>query len=127
MFTGQIAEISNRADWTGPFCQLVNEDDGSIINLLNQDVAFDCSVYIKLLRRHADYYAWHVDPIIIGSIANGKVIASQGDDGAGFQWKFLESDLRCLHPGTYRFGVKTTTNGEVNDLVDGTLVIVEGN
>ena len=119
MFTGQIDTISNRANWTGPFCQIVDKSEGSIINILNTDIGFDCSVYIKEYHHH-----WHR---IIGSIENGKVIVSSGDDGPGFQWSFTEDDVRCLWPGTYRFGVKTTTNGEVNDLVDGTLVVIEGN
>ena len=118
MYTGQIDLISNRADWTGPFVQLVNDSDGSIIDILNPSIGFDCSVYIK-----------NIDGCqrVLGTIANGKVIASSGDDGPGFQWKFKWTDLSGLCSGTYRFGIKTTTNGEVNDLYDGTLGMIEGN
>lgn len=118
MYTGQIDFISNRADWTGPFCQIIDNNDGSIINILNTDVAFDCSVYIE------NECGWRM---ITGSIENGRVIASDGDDGPGFQWSFVAADLQCLQHGSYRFIVQTTTNGEVNDLIVGTLGIVRGN
>jgi len=118
MFTGQIAQISNKADWTGPFVQLVDDSDNSIINILNSDIAFDCSVYIKDMDGCQRALA---------TISNGKVIASEGDNGAGFQWSFAKNDLSCLCAGTYRFGIKTVTNGETNDLFDGTVAIIEGN
>lgn len=119
MFTGQIDQISNRADWIAPFfAQIVT--DGEILNILNPDIGFDCEVTISDLEcRHHRH--------IIGSISNGKVIASAGDDGPGFQWPFVADDLKCLRAGTYHFGIKTTTNGQVMDLVDGTLAVIEGN
>jgi WD40 repeat protein len=118
MFTGQIAQISNRADWISPFCQLIDESDNSVINILNADIGFDCSVYIR-----DDDGCYRV----IGSISNGKVIISSGDDGPGFQWSFSRDDLHCLRAGTYRFGVKTTANGKQDDLIDGTVAVIEGN
>jgi hypothetical protein len=118
MFTGQIDQISNRADWTGPFCQLIDESDNSIINILNDDIAFDCSVYIR---------GEHGHHLVLGSIQNGKVIVSSGDDGPGFQWSFAQNDLCHLRAGTYRFGVKVLVNGQYSDLVDATVGIIEGN
>lgn len=129
MYQGQIDTISNRADWTGPFCQIVT--DGTIVNILNPDIAFDCVVTIRGHRHGVglgNYYGGFGEGILItGSIANGKVIASAGDDGPGFQWSFTSDDLKILRPGSYHFGIKTTTNGQVMDLVDGTLAVIEGN
>lgn len=135
MFTGQIQfePISNRADWIGPFFAQIILDDGTIANILNPDVGFDCVVTIRGDGNHhgfgfGDFYGGCGNGVLItASIANGKVIASMGDDGAGFEWSFFKSDLSCLRPGTYRFGVKTTTNGEVKDLIDGTIAVIEGN
>lgn len=132
MYQGQIDTISNRADWTGPFCQIVLDDD-TIVNILNTDVAFDCVVTICGEGGYhgfgyGDFYGgFNSRAQVVGSIANGKVIAAAGDDGPGFQWLFTKDDLSCLRPGTYRFGVKTTTNGQVLDLVDAKLVVIEGN
>lgn len=132
MYQGQIDVISSRADWPGPFCQIV-ADDGTIINILNPDIAFDCVVTISGDGNYqgfgfGDYYGgFNSHARVVGSIANGKVIASSGDDGPGFQWMFLAADLACLRAGSYRFGIKTTTNGQVVDLVDGTLAVIEGN
>lgn len=118
MYTGQIDTISNREDWTGPFVQLIDDSDDSIINILNVSIGFDCSVYIKDLDGCQR---------VLGSIASGEVIVSSGDDGAGFEWHFEASRLSCLCPGTYEFGIKTTANNEVKDLVVGTLAVVGGN
>lgn len=119
MFIGQIDTISNKADWTAPFfVQLINDSDGSIINILNVDVGFDCSVYIKDMEDCQR---------VLGSISTGEVIVSEGDDGAGFQWAFEESSLSCLCAGTYKFGIKTTANDDVQDIVLGTIAVIEGN
>lgn len=133
MFTGQIQPepISNRADWIAPFFAQVIID-GVIVNILNPDIGFDCVVTIRGNGDHhgfgfGDFYGGCDGILITASVANGKVIASMGDDGAGFEWSFFKSDLSVLRPGTYRFGVKTTTNGEVKDLIDGTLAVIEGN
>lgn len=117
-YTGQIDQISNRADWTGPFVQLIDDADGSVINILNVDAGFDCSVYIKDMDGCQR---------VLGTITNGKVIASSGDNGPGFQWHFTKSDLSGLCAGTYRFGIKTVANGETNDPFDGTIAVIEGN
>jgi hypothetical protein len=114
MYTGQIDQISNQGDWTGPFCQIVDQSDGSIINILNADVAFDCNVYIKDFDNCT---------LVTGNISNGKVVASSGDDGPGFQWQFKQADLGNLCAGTYRFMIQTTTNGEVNVPFDGTVAV----
>lgn len=127
MYQGQIDTISNCADWTGPFCQIVT--DGTIVNILNTDIAFDCVVTIRGHRHHGfGLDGFGGDGVLItASISNGKVIAAAGDDGPGFQWSFTADDLKPLRAGSYHFGVKTTTNGQVMDLVDGTLAVIEGN
>lgn len=133
MFQGQIETISNRAHWVGPFCQIVL-DDGTIANILNTDIGFDCAVTISGNGNYQalgfdDYYDHQFcqSPIVLGTIANGRVIASQGDDGPGFQWTFTPDDLSGLRPGTYRFGIKTAVNGVISDLVDGSVTVVQGN
>lgn len=118
MYQGQIDVISNKADWIGPFVQLTDDLDGSIINILNVDIGFDCSVYIKDLEGCQR---------VLGSIDSGEVVVADGDDGPGFQWSFEASRLNCLSAGTYEFGIKTTANDEVQDLVIGEVVVVGGN
>lgn len=128
MYQGSIDTISNRADWIAPFFAQIVIDD-VIVNILNPNVAFDCVVTIKGPHHsgfgNGDFCFGNI--VIIASISNGKVIASAGDDGPGFQWSFTAADLTPLRPGTYRFGIKTTTNGQVMDLFDGTLAVIEGN
>jgi hypothetical protein len=119
MYQGQVDVISNRETWISDFVQLTDED-GTVVNILNPDVGFDVSVYIKdesgCIR-------------VTGTLANGKVIVSASDvaNEPGFQWQFEVSDLSGLCPGTYLCGVKTTSNGEVKDLILGSLAVIEGN
>lgn len=119
MYTGQVDVISNKETWISDFIQLVDEFD-NVINILNPDIGFDCTVYIKddngCIR-------------VTGSLGDGKVIVAASDvaDEPGFQWQFEVSDLTNLCAGTYRCGVKTTSNGEVKDLILGTLAVLEGN
>lgn len=119
MYTGQVDVISNRETWISDFVQLV-DDDGTVINILNPDVGFDVSVYIK------DESGCHR---VTGTVLNGKVIIADSDvaNEPGFQWIFDVSDLSGLRPGTYLCGVKTVSNGETKDLILGSLAVVEGN
>jgi len=119
MFTGQVDVISNKETWISDFIQLVDEDD-NVVNILNEDIGFDCTVYIK----DDDGCL-----LVTGSIDDGKVVVSESDveDEPGFQWQFEVSDLTNLCAGNYRCGVKTTSNGEVKDLILGTLAVLEGN
>lgn len=122
MYQGQIDTISNRADWIAPFFAQI-EVDGAIVNILNPDIGFDCSVTISEHHHGMDYWF----PFLTASVQNGQVIVATGDDGPGFQWSFTAEQLCGLRPGTYRFGIKTTTNGQVTDLVDGSIAVIEGN
>lgn len=119
MYTGQIDQISNKADWTAPyFVQLTDDTDGAVIDITNVSIGFDCSVYIKDLDNCQR---------VLGTIGSGEVVVANGDDGPGFQWAFEASRLTCLCAGTYKFGIKITANGEVKDLIIGTLAVLEGN
>jgi hypothetical protein len=121
MYTGQIDVISNRADWTSQFVQLIDGDDGSVINILNTEIGFDCIVSIREIDSGCYRH------LVSTSIAEGGVIVAAGDTGPGFHWHFEQSALSCLDPGTYEFGIKVKANGEVEDLVIGTIAVLGGN
>jgi hypothetical protein len=119
MFTGQIDTISNKADWVEPlFVQLIDSSDNSVIDIQNNDIGFDCSVYIKDMDGCVR---------VTGSIATGEVGVASGDDGPGFFWSFEDTALSGLCAGTYQFGIKTTTNGAISDVIIGTIAVVGGN
>lgn len=119
MYIGQLGVISNREDWVSDFTQLIDEDDGSIINILNPDIGFDCSVYIA-----DENNCRRLSP---ATIADGGVVVTAGDDGPGFQWTFRETALQGLCAGTYRCGVKVTANGQISDVIVGSIAVIEGN
>jgi hypothetical protein len=120
MFTGQVEIISNRATWLSDFYQFVDEDTDTVLNILNQSIGFDCSVYIK---------DEHHCQVALATIANGQVIASASDvvNEPGIQWTFTVANLSALCAGTYLCGVKVTANGQISDVILGTIAVVEGN
>lgn len=124
MYTGQVAQISNRATWQSDVCELVDEGDGTTADLTNPALNLDIVVTIRGMNcRSDDYGSNNTTALVIGSLANGKVTVP----GPGFRWQFEVSDLSGLCAGTYRLGAKVTINGFVVDLIDGTVAVVEGN
>lgn len=121
MYTGQVASISNREDWVSDFVQIVDEDTGSVLNILNPDIGFDASVYIRDMDG--------CQQLTPATIANGGVVVSASDvaDEPGLQWSFSDASLGCLCAGTYMCGLKVTANGRVSDVIVGTLAVIEGN
>lgn len=128
MYTGQVAEISNRADWQSDVVELIDEDDGSTVNLADPLLTVAISVYIKgrcgcCGDGYSSHYRCCCTTRVVGTLDNAKVVIV----GPGFQWQFEDTDLRCFCAGTYRCGVKITINGFITDLILGELVIREGN
>jgi hypothetical protein len=115
MYTGQVDVISNKATWRSEVYELVDPDDGTTTDLTTV-VGLAIVVTIKGLPN----CCW---TIVSGSITDGTVTVP----GPGFQWQFEDTDLSGLCPGTYGLGVKVTMNGFIVDLIDGTLVVIEGN
>jgi hypothetical protein len=114
MFTGQVAVISNKATWQSDVCELVDDVDGTTTDLTNHALTVDIVITIK---------DWQGCTLATASIANGKVTIP----GPGFQWQFEAADLSNICAGTFRLGAKVTINGFVDDLIDGTLAVIEGN
>jgi hypothetical protein len=118
MFTGQVAVISNKATWRSPVIELTDEDDGTTTDLTAVS-PLDIVVTISALSDGC----CSPSALATASIDNGKVTIP----GPGFQWQFEVSDLSNLCAGTYRVGAKITIDGFVNDLIIGTIAVVEGN
>lgn len=125
MYTGQVAVISNKATWRSDVVELVDQDDGTVTDL-TAVADLDIVVTIRGLTSKYDDYEFNgtvINALALASIANGKVTVP----GPGFQWQFEVEDLSSLCPGTYRLGAKVTIDDFVVDLIDGTIVVVEGN
>jgi hypothetical protein len=122
MFTGQVAVISNTQTWRSIVYDYVDEDDGTITDLTTVS-PLDIVVTISGQGGGRDYGALNSSCVYAtASIANGKVTIP----GPGFQWQFEDSDLSNLCAGTYRLVVKVTIDGFVQDMIDGTIAVIEG-
>lgn len=123
MFTGQVAVISNKATWLSDIVEMEDEDS-QIFDL--SDVALPTVaivVTIKDMNRCTLATASVELTLGVETGGNGKVAVP----GPGFQWQFEDTDLRCLCAGTYRLGVKITVDDFVDDFIDGTITVIEGN
>lgn len=131
MYTGQIDVISNRATWISDTYEVVDEDDGTTIDLSNVLLSTDIVVTIRgnTSGQFCDYdnSASSYCVVATASTDNGKVTIP----GPGFEWRFENTDLSGLCAGTYIVGAKVTytTNGTVNivDLIIGTVAVKQGN
>ena len=124
MFTGQVAEISNRATWRSQVYELVDEDDDTTTDL-TAVVALDIVVTIRGITGSVQDYGTTPPSYVYAtaSIANGKVTVP----GPGFQWQFEDTDLSSMCAGTYCVGAKVTMDGFIVDLIIGDLTVLEGN
>lgn len=120
MYTGQIGTISNKATWQSDVIEMVDESDGSTVDLGDAALTVDIVVTIKSL---ANVDSGETTALATASIANGKVAIVT----PGFQWTFAVSDLTSLSAGAYRVGAKITIDDFVTDLIVGNISVIEGN
>lgn len=116
MYQGQVAVISNKATWASDTYEVVDEEDGTTTDLTDPLLTVDVVVTIRYMEEGST-------DVATASIANGKVTVP----GPGFQWQFEVDDLSGICPGTYRLGAKVTINDFVNDIIIGTVSILDGN
>lgn len=121
MYTGQIAVISNKATWVSDTYEIVDEDDGTTTDLSIPALATNIVVTIRTSPAECEAV------LATASVANAKVTIP----GPGFEWRFENTDLSNICPGTYTVGAKITytANGATNivDIIIGTVAVVQGN
>jgi hypothetical protein len=126
MYTGQVDVVTNTQTWRSLVYDYVDDQNGTITDLTNP--ALNLVIVVTIKGRSSGSYGDYgsINPSCIlatASIANGKVTIP----GPGFQWQFEVADLSGLCAGTYGLGVKVTINGFVQDMIDGTIAVIEGN
>ena len=119
MFTGQVAVISNKATWQSKVYEVVDEEDGTTTDLTDPLLTVDIVVTIREPSNCCDPST----ALVTASIANGKVTIP----GPGFQWQFEVDDLSSLCVGQYTLGAKITIDDYVQDIIIGTVSVLQGN
>lgn len=114
IYTGSLGEISNKADWVSRPYTLVNEDDGTEVDLSSDTI----TVTIEIVIRPPGCR----DNLISGSLTDSKIILN----GTGFQWQLTPDDLSVLCAGTYDVGVAVTIDDVKNDLILASVSVLEG-
>lgn len=114
MFTGQVDVISNKATWISDTVELYDDADMTTTDLSTIS-PLEIEVTIKDMCCDCEK--------AIATIDNGKVLVP----GPGFYWRFENTDLSYLCPGTYKLGVKITYNDTIIDEIIGTIAVLEGN
>lgn len=116
IYRGSLGEISNKADWVSRVFTLVNEADGSEVDL--SDPALNAE--IEFVIRKPGCKTNEVQALL--SDGDGKIVLN----GTGFQWVLAPADLSNLCAGTYDVGVAVTLAGVKNDLILADVAVLEG-
>ena len=114
IYRGSLGEISNKADWVSPVYTVVNESDGTEVDLSSGSIA----VEIEIVIRDPNC----ATPKVSGSLDDGKIVLN----GTGFQWNFTPDDLSRLCAGAYEVGVAVTIDNVKNDLILATVSVLRG-
>jgi hypothetical protein len=108
MFTGQIAEISNREDFEILY-EALDDDTNEAINLAS--AAIDFEIRDQGCRR------------IVASIENGKITLVEP---SVFRTFIGKEEIKCLCAGTYEVGVTIENAGITRSLIVGSISVVDG-
>lgn len=111
MSAGAFDQVSNRATWTEAI-ELIDDDTGELLNI---SAATEIIVEIREPRTFT--------PVLTASLANGKV--TRPSLGV-FQWKFTSDEMRTLCALTYEVGATLTMAGDTEQIVIGTLPVLDG-
>lgn len=111
MFIGNLAEISNRADWIGDV-EVINDDTGEIITDLT-GVGFTLELRDRLCKT----------PRLTATFDNGKAI----DAGGGvIEWRFTAAEMASICAGSYEVGITLTRDGITEQELIATQPVLDG-
>ena len=111
MFTGNIAPISNRADWIDAF-QVLDVETGEAIDISD---ATEIEVVIRKQISKDDLLS-------VTMTGGGIVLVETG----AFQWTFPASQLRDLCAETYECVARIVKDGIASTLMIAALPVIEG-
>lgn len=114
IYRGSLGEISNKADWVSQVFTVVNESDGTEVDLSSGDI----TVAIEIVIRKPGCTTNEVE----GSLDDSKIVLN----GTGFQWQFTPDDLSCLCAGTYEVGVAVTVDDVKHDVILAQVSVLRG-
>lgn len=111
MFGINFEPVSNREDWIeqGSF---TDPTDGSAL-VIDDAEAFEIAIRAPGCS----------DPVLTGSFGDGKISFPETNT---VQWRFPASVMRCLRAGNYEVGATVTKDGEVTQIILGTLPVYDG-
>lgn len=111
MYQGNLAPISNRADWFGSI-ELVNDETGEVITDLS-------GISMRLEVRARD----ECRSILSASTEDGKITFASG---GLIQWHFTSGSMRNVAAGTYEIGITAARDGVTSQQLIATLPIIDG-
>lgn len=114
IYRGSLGEISNKADWISQVYTIVNESDGTEVDLSSGSI----TVEIEIVIRDQNCGPCRVK----GSLDDGKIVLN----GKGFQWQFTPDDLSCLCAKTYDVGVAVTIDNIKHDVILASVAVLRG-
>lgn len=112
MFTGPLDPVSNRATWTEQV-RAIDTETGEAMSLTDaQEITVE-------IRRQRD-----CRPSLSASLTGATV--SLIDSDLAFEFTFTADQMRTLCAGTYDIGCTVKINDETDQLIIGTLPVLDG-
>jgi hypothetical protein len=119
MYAGPLDPVSNRQDWKF-IRQIIDDDTGDPVDLTGATITFE-------LREKSDDQQYNAPAwpgvTLSATTANGKITLV---DTGTFQVWFPLADMQTLSPGYYDVGCTVLMNGVTEQLLAGTLPVVDG-
>ncbi len=113
MYTGTLAPVSNREDWTFTI-ELTDPSTGDAFDLTDATISL-------AIREHGCDTAR-----ITGSTDDGIITITSPATGGIFQIAIPVTTIKCLSPGSYDIGITVTSNDVTRQLIAGELPVIDG-
>lgn len=112
MYEGNLARVSNRADWI-EVVEITDAETGELIDLT------DANLILEVRPQH------HTDcsPTLSASTGNGKIVII---DLGQAQFTFDRAEMIGVRPGTYEAGLTISRAGITEQLIIAIVAILDG-
>lgn len=112
MYEGNLARVSNRADWID-VVEITDAETGELIDLTEASIVLE-------LRPQFDF---DCAPLLTATTGNGKiVVVALGQ----VQFTFSRDEMIAIRPGTYDAGLTVSRTGITEQLIIATVAVLDG-
>jgi len=118
---GPLLPISNKATWT----EALSVTDGETGEAIDLSSADEITITVRDTNsRPSDYcFGTNPTPVLTATLTGGQVVLVET---GVLEWTFTKDQMRALAAKTYQVGLTLEDDGEVVQLIIGTVPVLEG-